>query len=144
MSNCPNDVTVDPEALAAANIEAEEWMRTATGRRRYVPEPEVPNMVRGILLAYLSHVAVKGSNPMNDVICAALRESAKHLCHYASGPSSANSCCQRVNRCEEEASKVIAEFNRALAQSTTDPVRISQLNAMADAVIAPAKERGNE
>jgi len=28
---------------------------------------------------------------MNDIIRAALRESAKHLCHYASGPSSANS-----------------------------------------------------
>ncbi len=80
---------------------------------------------------------------MNDVICAALRASAKHLCHYASGPSSANSCCQRVNRCEEEASKVIAEFNRALAQSTTDPVRISQLNAMADAVIVAAKEQAD-
>ncbi len=63
MSNCPNEVTVDPEALAVAKIEAEEWMRTATGRRRYVPESEVPNMVRGILLAYLRNVAAQGKQP---------------------------------------------------------------------------------
>lgn len=143
MRNCPNGVTVDPEALTVANVEAEEWMRSATGRRRYVPKHEVPNMVRGILLAYLEHVAIKGSNPMNDTIRAALRASAKHLCHYASGPSSVNSCCQRVNRCEEEAAKIIAEFNHALALSTTDPAGFSQLGAMADAVIAAAKEEGD-
>ena len=112
MSNCPNGVTVDPEALTVANVEAEEWMRSATGRRRYVPEHEVPNMVRGILLAYLKHVAVHGApKTMNDTIRAALRASAKHLCHYASGPSSVNSCCQRVNRCEEEAAKVKSIFS---------------------------------
>lgn len=81
---------------------------------------------------------------MNDIIRAALHESAKHTCHYASGPSSSNSCCQRVNRCGEEASKVIAAFNYAIAQSTPDTARISQLNAMADAVIVAAKERSDE
>jgi hypothetical protein len=48
-----------------------------------------------------------------------------------------------VNRCEEEAAKVIADFNRALALSTTDPARFSQLNAMADAVIVAAKEQAD-
>jgi hypothetical protein len=65
---------------------------------------------------------------MTDPIRAALRESARHLCSYAGGPSSLNSCCQGVNRCEEKAAEVIATFNQALAQ----------------AVLAAAKDQTNE
>ncbi|MCA3375680.1 MAG: hypothetical protein INF64_01020, partial [Roseomonas sp.] len=38
------------EALAAAEKEAEMWMVSLTGRRRIVPGPEVPNMVRSIII----------------------------------------------------------------------------------------------
>jgi hypothetical protein len=51
---------------------------------------------------------------MTDPIRAALRESARHLCSYA-GPSSLNSCCQGVKRCEEKAAEVIATFYQAFA-----------------------------
>ncbi len=61
---------------------------------------------------------------MTDPIRAALRESARHLCSYAGGPSSLNSCCQGVKRCEEKAAEVIATFNQAFA----------------DAVLAAAKD----
>jgi len=38
-------------------------MRSVTGRRRAVPEHEVPNMVRSIIVAYLTHVAMHGVKP---------------------------------------------------------------------------------
>jgi hypothetical protein len=51
------------EALAVADTEAALWMRSVTGRRRAVPEHEVPNMVRSIIVAYLTHVAMHGVKP---------------------------------------------------------------------------------
>lgn len=57
---------------------------------------------------------------MSEPIRTALRESARHLCHYAGGPSSLNSCCQGVNRCEEKAAKVIRDFLRELPDKYTE------------------------
>jgi hypothetical protein len=45
-------------AISVAEEEAEDWMRSVTGRRRVVPQHEVPNMVRGIIIAYLTHVSL--------------------------------------------------------------------------------------
>ena len=55
--------SITQEALAAADTEAAMWMRSVTGRRRAVPEHEVPNMVRSIIVAYLTHVALHGEKP---------------------------------------------------------------------------------
>ncbi|MCA3378057.1 MAG: hypothetical protein INF64_13145 [Roseomonas sp.] len=51
------------EALAAAEKEAEMWMVSLTGRRRIVPGHEVPNMVRSIIIAYQSEIALKKVKP---------------------------------------------------------------------------------
>ena len=55
--------SITQEALAVADTEAALWMRSVTGRRRAVPEHEVPNMVRSIIVAYLTHVALHGVKP---------------------------------------------------------------------------------
>jgi hypothetical protein len=50
-------------------IEAGKYYRTrgeqivGPMRRRAVPEHEVPNMVRSIIVAYLTHVALHGVKP---------------------------------------------------------------------------------
>jgi hypothetical protein len=59
----PIYTSVTQEALAVADTEAALWMRSVTGRRRAVPEHEVPNMVRSIIVAYLTHVALHGVKP---------------------------------------------------------------------------------
>jgi hypothetical protein len=56
--NDPIRASITQEALAVADTEAAQWMRSVTGRRRAVPEHEVPNMVRSIIVAYLTHVAL--------------------------------------------------------------------------------------
>ncbi len=85
---------------------------------------------------------------MTDPIRAALRESARHLCSYAGGPSSLNSCCQGVTRCEEIAAQVIHDFLRALTDGAVltllskapDPY-YGWRDTLADAVLAAAKEK---
>ncbi len=59
----PVSPSITQEALAVADTEAALWMRSVTGRRRAVPEHEVPNMVRSIVVAYLTHVAMHGVKP---------------------------------------------------------------------------------
>ena len=59
----PVSPSITQEALAVADTEAALWMRSVTGRRRAVPEHEVPNMVRSIIVAYLTHVAMHGVKP---------------------------------------------------------------------------------
>ena len=59
----PIRASITQEALAVADIEAAQWMRSVTGRRRAVPEHEVPNMVRAIIVAYLTHVALREVKP---------------------------------------------------------------------------------
>jgi hypothetical protein len=84
---------------------------------------------------------------MTDPIRAALRKSTKNICSYAGGPSSFNSCCQGVARCEEIAAQVIHDFLRdlpdgsmivAIARSSAPNNRWQ--DAMAAAVLAAAKE----
>ena len=59
----PIYTSITQEALAVADTEAAMWMRSVTGRRLAVPENEVPNMVRSIIVAYLTHVAMHGVKP---------------------------------------------------------------------------------
>jgi hypothetical protein len=59
----PIYASITQEALAVADTEAALWMRSVTGRRRAVPEHEVPNMVRSIIVAYLTHVAMHEVKP---------------------------------------------------------------------------------
>jgi hypothetical protein len=59
----PLRASITQEALAVADTEAAMWMRSVTGRRRAVPEHEVPNMVRSIIVAYLTHVAMHEVKP---------------------------------------------------------------------------------
>jgi hypothetical protein len=59
----PIRASITKEALAVADTEAEQWMRSVTGRRRAVPEHEVSNMVRAIIVAYLTHVALHEVKP---------------------------------------------------------------------------------
>jgi hypothetical protein len=59
----PIYTSITQEALAVADTEAAMWMRSVTGRRRAVPEHEVPNMVRSIIVAYLTHVAINKVKP---------------------------------------------------------------------------------
>jgi hypothetical protein len=59
----PVSPSIDQEALAVADTEAAMWMRSVTGRRRAVPEHEVSNMVRSIIVAYLTHVAINKVKP---------------------------------------------------------------------------------
>lgn len=50
---------------------------------------------------------------MSDELRAEIAEKAKALCHYSSGPSSTNSCCPGIGRCEMAAA--IAEIARLRA-----------------------------
>lgn len=54
---------------------------------------------------------------MSDQIRAEIKASAKAFCHYSSGPSSVNSCCQGIGRCEMDAA--IAEITRLRAEIAT-------------------------
>jgi len=54
---------------------------------------------------------------MSDEIRAKIKAAAKALCHYSSGPSSVNSCCQGIGRCEMDAA--IAEITRLRAELAT-------------------------
>ena len=58
---------------------------------------------------------------MSDEICTEIKAAAKALCHYSSGPSSVNSCCQGIGRCEMDAATAeIIRLRAALAAARRD------------------------
>lgn len=54
---------------------------------------------------------------MSDEVRIQISAIAKALCHYPSGPSSVNSCCQGIARCEMDAA--IGEITRLRAEVAT-------------------------
>ena len=71
---------------------------------------------------------------MSDDIRAEIKASAKALCHYPSGPSSVNSCCQGIARCEMDAAiGEIARLRAALATARREGMEAAVSEAQARA-----------